>query len=215
MNKEAKITTGLVLLSIAALFVGAYFFTRPQKERVSEAVSPQLLIKSDSHKITAPNEKLTLVEFGDFQCPACSAYNNLVKQILSEKKDTLSFVFRNFPLSQHKNARVSAYAAEAAGMQGKYWEMHDKIYETQAQWSTSGNPKDIFTSFAKDLGLNESKFKSDMELPEVKTKIDEDYSDGVTLNIDSTPTFYLNNRKVKSPNGLEELRTLVQTAEQQ
>lgn len=213
MDREKKLTIGLIIATTVIIFGGAFFLTKPPKEKPQEAVSTELLIRSDSQKVVAPNEKVIMVEFGDFQCPACAAYHDLVKQLLNENKDTLSLVFRNFPLSQHKNARVSAYAAEAAGLQGKYWEMYDKLYENQKDWSEKSDAMSIFVGYAKDFGLDEAKFKSDASSSEVKNKVDRDYADGVTLNVDSTPTFYVNAQKVKNPGGLEDFKTLIEKAE--
>lgn len=95
----------------------------------------KLLIRPNSNKISTPSAKVTLVEFSDLQCPACAQAHPVVKQILEENKGNINFVYRHFPLSQHKNARIAAEAAEAAGEQGKFFEMVSKLFENQNKWS--------------------------------------------------------------------------------
>jgi protein-disulfide isomerase len=140
--------------------------------------------------------KIAITEFGDFQCPACGSYHPMLKQMLTEFAGKVNFTFRNFPLTQHKNSNISAQAAEAAGIQGKFWQMHDKIYETQAEWSGSSDAKNIFISYAQALNLNVEQFKKDIDSDSVKNKIQSDTNDGNLVKVDATPTFYLNGVKM-------------------
>ncbi len=154
--------------------------------------------------------KVTLVEFGDYQCPACGEYHPLVKQLLTEFSGKVNFVFRNFPLSQHANSSISAQAAEAAGLQGKFWEMHDKLYEAQNDWSVSNDAKTIFVGYATTLGLDIDKFKTDIDSSVVKDKVQSDTRDGNLININATPTFYLNGVKLDNlPSSYSDLKNLV------
>lgn len=212
MNTDLKFIVGAVVATVVIIFGGIFLAGRTSKPKTPQAVDSKLLIRGDSNKIQAPSEKAVLVEFGDFQCPACGSYHNLVKQLTVEFKDNLTFVFRNFPLNQHANARPAAYAAEAAGMQGKYWEMHNYLYENQTKWSDLTNPKQFFDDYAKTLGLNMTKFDTDMASDTVKAKVDEDIKDGSALAISSTPTFYLNNVKIAYPNSYEEFKKMVEDA---
>ncbi len=156
---------------------------------------------------------VTLVEYGDFQCPACGAYYPLVKQLSEEFKDQLRIVFRHFPLTQiHPNAMASARAAEAAGSQGKFWEMHDALFENQKAWSTETNPASTFESYATKIGLNVDQFKKDRGSKEVDAKIDRDRSSGNTLGVQGTPTFFLNGQKLKNPPDLGAFKALIQAA---
>ncbi len=152
--------------------------------------------------------KVILVEYGDFQCPACANFEPVLREELSKNGDKMRFVYRHFPLPQHKNAISSALAAEAAGIQGKFWEMHDMLYDKQVDWENASNAKDIFTGYAKDLGLDENKFKDDFEKEELKSKIQSNKVDGERLGINSTPTFYLNGVKIQ-PRNYEEFKNLV------
>src|SRR5581483_190972 len=102
-----------------------------------------VLTRNANHKITSTNTKVTIIEFADFQCPACGQAHPALKQILEEYKGKVTFIYRHFPLPQHQNAILAAKASEAAGEQGKFWEMHDMLYEKQNEWSESNNAEEI------------------------------------------------------------------------
>lgn len=161
---------------------------------------------------TTPSATVSLVEFGDYECPACGVYNPLVKQILTDFAGKIRYAFRNYPLPQHKNAPISSYAVEAAGLQGKYWQMHDKVFETQDTWANSSDPTSIFVAFAKDLGLDVTKFTSDINSTEVKNKVQADTNDGNTIKLTETPTFYLNGEKISLNGTYEQLKNLIEQA---
>jgi protein-disulfide isomerase len=139
--------------------------------------------------------KVLLVEYGDFQCPGCgSAYPN-VKTLMEEYGDRVALVFRNFPLTSiHPNAKVASAAAESAGLQGKFWEMHDMLYENQEAWSNlaTGERVDAFVTFASQLGLDTTKFTEDLTNPDVVKKVNFDLTLGKQNAVASTPTFFLN-----------------------
>jgi protein-disulfide isomerase len=145
--------------------------------------------------------KVILVEYGDLQCPACGAAHPNLKIIAEEYKDQLAFVFRNFPLTTlHPNARAGSAAVEAAGFQGKYWEMNNYLYEHQDEWtSLTGGTQltDKFVSYAEILGLDSAKFTTDAASSNVNQKISFDQALGKKVNVDSTPTLYLNGVKVE------------------
>lgn len=141
---------------------------------------------------------VTLVEYGDYQCPFCEQYYPVVKQVAAEFNDQIHFQFRNFPLTQvHQNAFAGARAAEAAAAQGKFWQMHDLLYENQSQWSESSNPSQYFTQYAQQLGLNVSQFEKDYSSNKVNDTINADMAEGNRLNVQGTPTFFLDGKKVQ------------------
>ena len=145
--------------------------------------------------------KVVLIEYGDFECPGCAGAHPGVKTLLAEYGDRISFVFRNFPLTSiHPNARAAAAAAEAAGQQGKYWEMHDLIYENQNAWkSASGTERtNTFSSYAEQIGLDTEKFAADIASSAVNQKVLFDQALGNKQSVDSTPTFILNGEKLSS-----------------
>lgn len=206
MTKETGIMlgiAGLVIIGGIVLFIKTGPGSQPQP---GQAVDPKSFVLETSHMTGDKNAKVTLVEFGDFQCPACAAIEPKVEEILKHYKDNkgFNFVFRNFPLSQHKNAEVSAEAAEAAAAQGKYWEMHNKIYEKQLEWSDSTTPLDMFANYAQELGLNVDQFKSDVNSGKYRDIVLADQSDGNKLQVVATPTFYFNGEKLDSLPKLED-----------
>ena len=213
----------VILVTSVLLFGGIFLFTKngtttPSTTKVNEA----LLVPKDAivtsgfvngaYLPASSSATLTLVEFGDDECPACGVYNPFVKQLLTDFAGKINYVFRNYPLPQHANAQVSSDAVEAAGLQGKYWQMHDRIYDTQGDWSNLTDPKDIFVGYAKDLGLNVNKFTTDLSSSKVKDLVQNDVNDGNTIGITETPTFFLNGQKIALAGTYDQLKTLVQQA---
>jgi protein-disulfide isomerase len=144
--------------------------------------------------------KVTLVEYGDYQCPYCGQYFPTVKQVQAEFNQQIFFQFRNFPLvSLHQNAFAGARAAEAAALQNKFWEMHDALYETQTQWSSAGDPTSFFDQYATQLGLNLAQFKQDYASGKVNNLINADMAEGNKLGIQGTPTFFLDGKQLTQP----------------
>lgn len=144
--------------------------------------------------------KVMLVEYGDFQCPTCGTVHPIIKPLTEKYKDQIAFVYRNFPLSSiHPNARAAAAAVEAAGLQGKYWEMHNKIFESQSGWSTlSANDRGAyFTNAAKELGLNIDTFNADLAGPNVTKKINFDLALGKKDKVTGTPSVFLNGQTIE------------------
>jgi protein-disulfide isomerase len=154
--------------------------------------------------------KITLIEYSDFQCPACGAYYPMVKKLGQEFKN-ISIIYRHFPLSQHANAKPAAQAAEAAGRQGKFWEMHNMLFDNQTAWSGSASAEEIFTGYAQTLELDINKFKANFNSTETKTKIETDYQSGANA-IDGTPTFFLNDKKIQNPQNYDDFRSIIQQA---
>jgi protein-disulfide isomerase len=203
------------------IFVGGIFlFTKGGNTNVStKVVNSSLLIPQNAvgtsgfvngnYLPASTSATVTLVEFGDYECPACGVYSPLVKQLLTEFTGKINYVFRNYPLPQHKNAPITSYAVEAAGLQGKYWEMHEKIYASQADWSNLSDPKDLLIGYAKDFGLDVVKFASDLSSQTVKDKVQNDTNDGNTIGITETPTFYLNGQKITLGGSYDQLKSAV------
>jgi protein-disulfide isomerase len=158
------------------------------------------------------DSSVILVEYSDFQCPACGAYFPLIERIVSESSTTIKFVYRHFPLTQHANAVPAAQAAEAAGKQGKFWEMYEKIFTTQKEWETSTTVDKIFYNYATQMGLDMAKFDVDYKSKEVTDKINNDLKSGLKAGINSTPTFYLNGNKISNPQSYEEFKKIIDEA---
>ena len=152
------------------------------------------------HVFGKADSKIILVEYGDFQCPTCGTTHPIIKPLTEKYKDQIAFVFRNFPLpTLHPNARAAAAAVEAAGLQGKYWDMHNKLFESQSAWGTlSANDRGgYFTNAAKELGLNVDKFNTDVASTDVTKKINFDQALGKKDKVSGTPTVFLNGQNVE------------------
>jgi protein-disulfide isomerase len=155
----------------------------------------------------ARTASVTLEEFGDYQCPPCGSLHPELKKIKAEYGDRLVFVFRNLPLPTiHKNALTAAQAAEAARLQDRFWEMHDKLYETQNAWTDLPDPHATFVGYARQLRLDVKRFRSDMAGAEVQKHLAEDQQRTEALKLESTPTILLDGRQlrpqVSNPDGI-------------
>jgi protein-disulfide isomerase len=139
---------------------------------------------------------VTLEEFSDFQCPACGNLEPGLRKVVKDYGERVRLIFRNYPLPMHRYAFFAARAAEAAGQQGKFWEMHDALYDNQKEWSDSMEPRVQFDSYATRLGLDVQRFKADMERQDLTDRIKADMQRGNSLNVRGTPTVYLNGREL-------------------
>lgn len=182
-----------------------------QKQNNSQAVQTDMKINSSDHVKGNKDAKVALIEYADYQCPACGTYYPLVKQIGLDYKDSVVLVSRNFPLkSLHKNGENSARAAEAANKQGKFWEMHDLLFERQKEWSDRDDVLKLFTQYAGELKLDTKQFTSDFSSKEVQQKIDLDAKSGTDAHIQGTPTFFLNGKKIEAPRSYEDFRQVIE-----
>ena len=167
-------------------------------------------------KAGAIDAKVSVIEYGDFQCPACGAYHPIVKRLIDEYKDRVIFVYRDFPLDQvHENARIAAQAAEAAGLQGKYWEMHNLLFEKQNSWSLLPfgiGARGSIESIASSLGLDMDKFRSDIDSNGVKENVNADAAGGEAASVNHTPTFFVNLKQIKNPAGYDEFKSIIDQA---
>jgi protein-disulfide isomerase len=153
----------------------------------------------------AASAPVVLEEFGDYQCPPCGLLHPVLKKIEDDYGPRVRVVFRNLPLqSIHKNAFSAARAAEAAGVQNKFWQMHDMIYENQKDWKDSPEPRPLFTNYASRLGLDVEKFKADMDKTEVGARIVADLRRADSLGVKGTPTILLNGKELSAEQSLVE-----------
>ena len=142
---------------------------------------------------------VTLEEFGDFQCPPCRQLSGEIKKLEGEYNSRVGIVFRHYPLSSmHQQAFEAAQAAEAAGLQGKFWEMHDLLYARQEEWSEKTNARQLFTGYAELINLDVEKFSRDFESPQIKERIQADLRRGDSINISGTPSLFVNGREIPS-----------------
>lgn len=183
-----------VIILIFVVFAGIVMLTSDKSDAPGK--------KSDSKALTQHiqgqgQSKVTLVEYGDFQCQFCAQYHPILKQVQQQFDKEIYFQFRNYPITgTHPNAFAAARAAEAAALQDKFWEMHDLLYETQQQWAQMPDAVPAFEGFAKQLGLNITKYKADFASSKVNDLINADFAKGTKLGVTGTPTFFLDGKKL-------------------
>lgn len=161
-----------------------------------------------------PAATLELIEYSDFECPACAGKAVWVRKIVDEFLNHIRFAYRHFPLKTiHDKAVLAARAAEAAGIQGKFWEMHDMLFERQSQWSEQSisSFESILDRYAVELGLNADKFNEDLDSGAVKKAVEEDSDSAMKAGLNSTPTFILNGEIIK-PRTENEFREIIRAA---
>jgi protein-disulfide isomerase len=181
-----------ILIAVVLGLVAIFWFTGSNKNKTN---SNSNSTQASQHVTGEGKKNVTLVEYGDYQCPVCGAYYPTVKQVVDKYKNDIKFQFRNLPLTQiHPNAFAAARAAEAAGLQGKYWEMHDMLYEQQNSWSGASNPLPTFQAYAQQIGLDVNKFNTDYSSSAVNDVIQTDLEAfGKTGQQQATPSFFIDN----------------------
>lgn len=197
MNKKSWIIFSILILGF---LVSLVIFSDDTRLDVSTVDYSAVQEASDQngniadHVFGNVDSKVTLINYGDFQCPGCGSMHPIIKKVVEDYKNEIRFIFRNFVLSYHQNAKAASATAEAAGLQGKYWEMHNKIYESQLEWEKLNESEryETFVQYAKDLKLNITKFKDDIATPSMIKKINYDYALGKSAGVKATPSFYLN-----------------------
>lgn len=175
---------------------------------------PPISLSSDGWTRGNETAKVTLVEFADFQCPACKAYQSLIAQVLADKEvgPQVKLLFKHFPLSIHKNAIAAARASEAAGAQGKFWEYHDLLYEKQEEWSElpALDAEKLLVGYAEALKLDKSKFELDLKDDTLAEKVTNQVGEGVSAGVLGTPSFFINGKKIDNPQNLDEFKKIIE-----
>jgi len=210
MNNEIKVLGGIALVVVV---FGAFLAFQKAPDRLPPGVplDDQSLLRENSHMTGSADAKVTLVEFGDYQCPACAAAHPVVKQVLEAYKDNsdFNFVYRHFPLTEiHEYADITAQAAEAAGAQGKFWEMHNILYSRQSEWA-GAQLDNRLREYAKEIGLDEALFRQDVDDRKYADIVKTDRADGSALSVNSTPTFFLNGEPLVGIPAFESLKTSI------
>ncbi len=213
-NTELWIVSGFVIAIVVVAILAYLFSGNAVPVTFNVTVVPP--ISASDWTRGAKSANVSVIEYGDFQCPACGEYEPLVEQLTQQYVNRVEFVFRNFPLYQiHQDAGIAAQAAEAAGMQGKYWQMHDLLYQKQTEWSAepaSSVVAKYFNGYAQSLGLNVTTFDADINSSAVKNKIQHDVDTGNAAQIDHTPTFFINLKQIPNPNSLAQFQADIDAA---
>ena len=178
----------------------------------SKHVIPPAPVAVNDHVEGPAKAPVTIIEYGDFQCPACGAYFSLVERLTKEASSTIRLVFRHFPLPQHANAMITSEASEAAALQGKFWEMYRMVYANQSEWSDVPDAHAVLNGYAVKIGLDMVKFKADIDSASVKAAVLSDQAEGEKIGIDSTPTFFVNGKAITNPQSYEAFKSLIEAA---
>jgi protein-disulfide isomerase len=214
-NATIWFAVGFIVLATVVIIVAAVV-SSGSLDNTPSSDTPAPAITSDEWTKGPKDAKVTLIEYADFQCPACANYYPLIKNVLAAYSDKVLFVYREFPLyTIHPNAGISAQAAEAAGLQGKFWEMYDLLYTKQQEWSITATNRvvqDNFDVYAKSLGLDLDKFHQDINSDQVLKKIKRDVDGGTAAAVGQTPTFYVNLKQIQNPSSESELKSILDAA---
>jgi protein-disulfide isomerase len=183
---------------------------QPHRPTISEGEGVSARSPTESVHIRGNSKApVTLEEFGDFECPSCKNLATFLDQVVKEYDPRVRLIFRNFPLAMHQHAREAAMAAEAAGLQGRYWEMHDALYREQPVWSSSNDVRMLFISYAETLGLDLHQFKRDMESEKVRERIEFDQARAKSLGVQTAPSLFVDKHEMgandRNPEGVRRL----------
>ena len=191
----------IVIGAMVALLIGVVAYTK-----ITEP--PEATSNGSNNVYGKLDSKVTLTEFVDFQCEACYAFYPTVKEVKEKYKDRVKFQIKNFPISSsHKFSRMAASYAESAARQGKFFEMHDMIFEGQKLWENAQKPQEYFDGYAEEINLDMAKLKADVADPTVSATINADLKEVKRLGGDGTPTFALNGKKIENPQNTVEAFT--------
>ncbi len=204
LTGETKLFFGILVSTIMIIVVASLVMTKP-----APTYSRDEMIPKGAHTQGNPDAKIYLVEFSDFQCPACKAAKPYADGVAQQYKDKLLFAYRHFPLESHPFAQKAAQAAEAAAAQGKFWEMYMLLFQNQEKLSDN-----LFGELAKQLGLDEKKFTDELAAGTYAQTVQNDRSDGLRFGVAGTPTFFLNGKKLEL-SSFEDIRVSVEKAIQE
>lgn len=189
----------VALVALLAIAGGGFLYQAKRSANGAPKISkPETETSGESvHTLGPADAAVTLEEFGDFQCPPCGKLSEPINQL--QKQYNLRVIYREFPLPVHAHAKEAAFAAEAAGRQGRFWQMHDLLFREQAVWSKSTDARALFNAYAGMLQLDLGLFKKDMDSNEVQQQVELDQNRGGAIGVKNTPTIFVNNEAVPGP----------------
>jgi len=212
-QKLKKILTWGGFIIIIGLIIFGLIAANKKAQGITDSNAPVTLnnpVTSSDWSIGSSTAPVTLVEYGDYECPSCGAFHPVLQQLLAaEGPSRVYFIFRNFPLPQHANAMISAEAAGAAGLQGQYWAMHDMLYTNQNDWVNVPDPTSIFEGYASKIGINTTQFLKDLTSPDVYNRVVSDLKQAQQNNLDYTPTFFINGVRITNPQSYAAFKQLI------
>lgn len=203
----------ITVIATIAILGAIVYFGSSSAPRIAtpKKIDAAELIRDHSQRLGEKTAKYTVVEFADFQCPACAATYPELKKLLAHYGDKIQLIIRNLPLAIHPHADIAARAAIAAGNQGKFFEMHDFLYERQSSWSTKLDPKKTLVGYAEELKLNMDQFNKDLADPKTTDIISTDLGDAEALGLTGTPTIYINEKRYNGSPDFNSIKTFIDT----
>lgn len=167
-------------------------------------------LRANDHVEGSRTAPAVLIEYSDFQCPACGAYQPIIDAVLKQVGSRIALVYRHYPLTQlHQSAQLAAQASEAADRQGAFWPYHDLLFQRQASWPQALDVRQTFIDYAQELKLDTKKFAADLDSAEVKARVNTDAQDAQTLKLPGTPSFFLNGKSITNPQNADAFVKLV------
>ncbi|HEY2383979.1 MAG TPA: thioredoxin domain-containing protein [Terriglobia bacterium] len=201
----------VIVIAVGIAAGAAVYLSRTPDQPVEDTGTAKPVQLKGGHFRGPENAQVTLVEFGDYECPSCGGFHPFVKEILSRYPDKLRLEFHHFPLiAVHPNAMLGAMAAEAAGDQGKYWEMHDALFEHQREWGESRNAEVIVMALASRIGLDMNKFMQELHSPAVQDRILRDETQAEQLKLNETPSFLIDGQRVYIKPSIEDFVNVIE-----
>ena len=201
----------IVYMGLAAIIIAAVLIS-VLRGVVQPTASVDEVVVTD-HVKGNPDAPITIVEYSDFQCPACEVQYKSIKEVWAPIKSSVRFVYRHFPLTNiHPHALTAAYYSEAAAMQGKFWEMHDMLFDNQNRWTGVKDIKPVFDGYVKQLGLDTEKFAVDLKSDAVKSKVAADMQSAKKAQASSTPSMYLNGELMTGVREADKLKAAIRAA---
>jgi len=197
-------------LALCFFLIVGFILLSSGKSASQESLLSISEITEQDHLKGSKEAAVSIIEYSDLQCPACAYYSGFSKQLEKDFGDSVVFVYRHFPLiTIHLNSISAAMSAEAAGKQGKFWEMHDLLFASQQSWSKSDKVEPIFEGYALEIGLDINKYRDDVKSVEVASKIQGDMLKGNLAGVKATPTFMINGKKITNPKNYEAFKALI------
>lgn len=210
--KNIPLLLGTIIGTVALIIVVAFVFSKPQAGTEAKVVDAAKLMEGATNITGKEDAAITVVEFSDFQCPSCKAAQPLVQQLKSEYADSVKVVYRHFPLdSIHPNARLAAQASEIAAAQGKFWEYHDILFAKQEEWADITDKKELlekFGEYAAQLDIDKVSFLERIESQEAIAKVSAEAELGKSVDIQATPTFFVNGQETAAPQLISTVESL-------
>jgi protein-disulfide isomerase len=213
-KQQTKLKRRIVLwssavLGLVVLVLGLIKITGPAPSEMTRLVDHNSVADWSRGNRSA---QIILIEYSDFQCPSCVRYHRITKRLIDEEGENFKFTFRHYPLKKHANAKLAAISSEAAGRQGKFWEMQDLLFKRQKEWAKRKKKEAemLFVQYADALNLNMGQFRRDLRSQSLKNKVSNDYQIGWVSGVISTPTFFLNGQKItKMPRNYDAFKELL------